>query len=404
MDCCWRKSSKIYQEKNNKEMNILFIIGKYPNFGGTEKITEILAHEFLKDGHNVHIASFEQPRMDILPKWVNFHKLSLPVNSKNNERLIREIIVKENINNIFNQWCLPFSTTVLCNKARKGTNCKLLSVLHGVPDRSKKVIVAEDQVTVRSGIKKLVAKIKLYLINIVIRQSERYVYKHSDQYVVLSKGFIKSFCDYTGLNDLTKLTFIGNPITIPTDYSTDFLSRKKKQILYVGRMDMENKRVNRIIDTWKSLYKDYPDWNLCLVGDGPHRRQLEKMVSDNDIERVNFTGFIKEEPIDYYKESSILMLTSDLEGFGLVIVEGMCYGVIPVVYGSYVSIYDIIESGRHGYITPTPFSIEETACCLRKLMDNDELRKRMGQESIARSKDFLLEATMKEWYNLLKRI
>lgn len=385
--------------------NILFVIGKYPNFGGTEKITTVLASAFAKKGHCVTIASFEQTRPELsseLDSKVSLIALSMPVNTGSNERILANAVRTRDIDVIMNQWCLPFYVTKLINKCRKGTKARLISVLHGVPDRSKKVIVAEDACKKSTNfISRSFNRLKLWATDRVIRMSEHYVYNNSDKYVVLSEGFIKSFKDYTGLAGTPKLLSIGNPITIPTDYSTDYYPTKKKQILYVGRMDMENKRVNRIIDVWATLYKQFPDWSLCLVGDGPHRELLEKQVSDNMIERVRFTGFIREEPIEYYKESSILMLTSDLEGFGLVVVEGMSYGVIPVVYGSYVSIYDMIESGKHGFITPMPFSAQETADVLSRLMSDEALRSQMSRRAVERSKDFNLDSVVRRWEDLV---
>ncbi|WP_245208246.1 glycosyltransferase [Bacteroides faecium] len=388
--------------------NILFVIGKYPNYGGTEKVTTVLANNFTSMGCNVHIASFEQPhpesREELAPA-IKLHYLEYPVSNRKNIEVLAHIIRNSQIDIIFNQWCLPFSTTRMINKARKGTDCKLLSVLHGVPDKSKTVILAEDAVKAASnGITKSIAKLKLIVYHVVIKQSIRYVYKHSDRYIVLSKGFIQAFRDYTGLKHTPKLLSIGNPITIPTDFENDYISGKKKQILYVGRMDMENKRVNRIIEAWEVLYQEYSDWKLVLVGDGPHKKQLEKYVKEHGIGSVAFTGFVKEEPTEYYKQSSVLMLTSDLEGFGLVIVEGMSYGVIPVIYGSYVSVYDIIDNSKNGFITSMPYSKEKTVKCLKALMDDDGKRQEIAGNALQKSKDYLIENIMKQWYSLFKSL
>ena len=136
---------------------------------------------------------------------------------------------------------------------------------------------------------------------------------------------------------------------------------------------MENKRVNRIIEVWENIHSQYPQWELILVGDGPHKPLLEKYVEDKSISNVTFVGFIKEEPIQFYKNASIFMLTSDLEGFGLVLIEAMSYGVVPIVYGSYESVYDIIDDNVNGFITPVPYSNTFTTEKLRLLMDNNFL-------------------------------
>lgn len=388
-------------------MNILFLIGVYPGFGGTEKITTVLANSFSKDGNSVHIVSFKQANpelLDELDSTIQLHTLSNPVYSKNNIKLLRKILIDNHIEFIINQWCLPFFTTLLCQKSRKGLDfCKIISVLHGVPDNSKKVIIAKDKVKKASNfVSKSIAKIRLNIYNSIIKYSIRYVYKNSDSYILLSPSFINSFKAYTSIKKTDKLYAIGNPITISINEDSEIYKQKKKQILYVGRLDNENKRVIRIIKAWEELYAKYPDWRLVLVGDGPDRNSLEEYVNTKQIKKVDFKGFVKEEPTNFYKESSVLMLTSDLEGFGLVIVEGMNYGVIPIVYGSYSAVYDIITNQKDGFITHTPYSNEETVNCLEKIINNESLRLEMSYNAMKKSQDFLLESILDKWYNLFK--
>lgn len=125
---------------------------------------------------------------------------------------------------------------------------------------------------------------------------------------------------------------------------------KIKEIIYVGRLDFVQKRVYRVIDTWNYLEERFPDWRLTIVGDGEDRENLENHVRCLGLKRVSFEGFQK--PIDYYKRASILLLTSDFEGFPLVLAECMSFGVIPAVYNSYSAIGDIIESDKDGVVIP----------------------------------------------------
>lgn len=390
-------------------MNILFLLGVYPNYGGTEKVTTILANEFTRQGHRISIVSFEQPFPELaereLDSSIRLYSLSYPVYSSENRRRLRGIVREEHTDIIINQWCLPYYVTQLINYARKGTKCKLVAVLHGVPDKSKRIIVAADAIAqAKNTLKRLFCKAKYRIIQAVIQRSIRYVYSHSDRYVVLSEGFIKTLQQYTGLRETPKLLSIGNPVTIPVDYETDFIAEKRKQILYVGRMDMENKRVNRIVEAWEDLHVKYTDWELILVGDGPHRKQLQQYAVAHQIKRITFTGFVKEEPIRFYKQATVLMLTSDLEGFGLVIVEGMSYGVVPVVYGSYAAVYDIITDGVDGYITPMPYSREETVSRLRAIMDDPDRARSMAEAARDKSRQFSLPAILAQWEQLFQSL
>ena len=384
-------------------MNILFFIGEYPNFGGTERVTTVLANAFTAEGDKVHIVSFKQSKgrdLDVgLSDKVTVHYLHLPVNCKDNDIAFRKILVENKIDVIFNQWCWPFYTARFINKARKGLNIKLLSINHGVPNQCQLLIVARKRFAESLGLRKIFEALRYFAVSKVVHWSVRYVYRTTDAYIVLSKGFEQVFKDYTGIGNPYKLTYMYNPMTIKTDYSQDYFPFKKKQLLYVGRMDKHSKRVDRMVDAWEVLSKKYPDWNFVLVGDGPHLDELRPEVQRRKIERVEFTGF--EDPIEYYKDSQIFILTSDLEGFGLVVVEAMSYGVIPVVYGNYSSIFEIIDSGENGFITSVPYSRTETVAAISRLIEDRELRRKMSVEAQRKSKVFDLEETVARWKALI---
>ena len=114
------------------------------------------------------------------------------------------------------------------------------------------------------------------------------------------------------------------------------------------------------------------------MGEGPYKSTLEEYIRRYDIQRVCFKGFQVSPPIQHYKEASIFLLTSDLEGFGLVVIESMSYGVVPVVYGSYEAIYDIIDNGKSGLITLIPYNSQKTIDCISLLIENEKLRKEMA--------------------------
>jgi glycosyltransferase involved in cell wall biosynthesis len=242
--------------------------------------------------------------------------------------------------------------------------------------------------------------IKLKSLHAITKWSIRYVYKRSDNYVLLSKGFIPILVKYAHLKDFEKVCAIGNAIGFSSDGFSYNFKDKQKQILYVGRMDPFNKRVNRIVETWEVLYKKYPEWSLVLVGEGPQLQSLKDYVKTRKIEHVYFYGFQKEPPRNFYEKASVLMLTSDLEGFGLVIIEGMQFGVVPIVYGSYVAVYDIIDNGKDGFITPVPYSKEKTVECLEKLIINDRMRDQMASAAINKAADYSLDMVARKWYDL----
>jgi glycosyltransferase involved in cell wall biosynthesis len=391
--------------------NILFVIGTYPSYGGTEKVTTVLANAFVNRGHSVSIVSFEQPNPELqeeeLDSSVQLFTLSYPLGKKSNASSLEEIIINRDIDVIINQWCLPYYVTSLINRARKKKKCILISTLHGVPDQNKRLL---KMLHYKNNSNNIILKLfyrtlhtsMLYLTGL----SLKYVYMQGDLYVVLSKSFIDIFLKLSKIKSDNKIISIANPITIkaPLNFDKNYHDSKENEILFVGRMDYVNKRVHRVVEAWEVLHKKYPDWKLVLVGDGPEKNKLESYVKSENIERVVFEGFKKEAPIEFYKRAKILLLTSDLEGFGLVVIEGMIYGVVPIVYGSYSAIYDIIENGESGFITPTPYNIDKTVEQLNKLMFNELLLKTMSEKAHKKAQHFALDKIISEWESVIEKV
>ena len=233
----------------------------------------------------------------------------------------------------------------------------------------------------------------------------RYVYENSNLYLVLSDNYVDEFRHFTHRRNLNHLMVQTNPVTINTDGFRYVPNGKTKEIIYIGRLEVVVKRVDRIIDTWSHLEKDFPDWRLTIVGTGDDKARLEKQVQELDLQRVSFVGF--QMPAEYYKRASILMLTSDFEGFPLVLPECMSFGVIPVVYDSYAAVGDIIEDGKNGIVIPYHhgnYDAKEAADLLSGLMKDDALREHMAHGAMEKSEEFSIDTIYEEWMEKLIKI
>ncbi len=96
---------------------------------------------------------------------------------------------------------------------------------------------------------------------------------------------------------------------------------------------MAYKHVDKLIQALKILVLNQPDLLLLIVGDGPERSALEKLIGQYRLQNnVSFCGFIKEddEVIAMMKASKVFVLPSEREGFGIVAIEANAAG-IPVV-------------------------------------------------------------------------
>lgn len=390
-------------------MNILFLMKNY-DVGGVEIVTNTLGTEFVKRGHKVYIASFMQPSPIMLKRTsssIRYYQLDGYNNSKTNVNLLHDIIQSQNIDIVINQWGLPFIPIAVLRKVRKRVKLKkVISVHHNDPSTNGKLKRIEELLTnERSKIKKFVLKFKWILFRLITGLSMRYVYENSDYYMLLSSSFIRTFKHFVGINKSNRLLVQTNPVTIDVSDFSFNVEEKQKEIIYVGRIDHNQKRVCRVVETWALLEKKCPNWRLTIIGDGNEKADLQKLAHNLGIERIAFEGF--QAPKCYYERASILMLTSEYEGFGLVIVEAMSFGVIPVVYGSYSAVYDIISDGSDGLILPYDkrgFKAEAMAEKLLKLMRDDGYRISIAQKAVETSKKYSIESIADAWEDLFSKL
>ena len=390
-------------------MNILFLM-KVFEVGGQEVVTSTLAQSFVSHGHSVTIVSFKQPNplmLERLDKRIEVFTLDEFCYSKENVEKLRSALINKQINIVINQWGLPYIPAKVLNEAKKGLAIKTIAVYHNSPDsnaRIKEVEIALLQT--RNHLKRWMLQCKKFAFKQITSQSMRYVYNHSDLYMVLSPSFIDKFKDFTGIKHPNHLIVQTNPVTVDaSDYI--FSSEKKwKEIIYMGRIDYNQKRVYRVIDTWSVLEKQFPDWQLTVAGDGPERKKLEQQVKDLGLQHVSFEGF--QSSIPYYERASILILTSEYEGFPLVLAECMSFGVVPVVYGSYSAVYDIIKHKENGMIVQPQngkFEVNEMAKRLAFVMENESKRNEMAQNAILTSKrDYSLESIYRSWEKVFDKL
>lgn len=386
-------------------MNILFLM-KYYSLGGVEMVTNVLASRFLDNGCRVSIVSFIEPSNEILCRKdsrIIYYLLSGFNTSKKNIDQLRNILIEEKIDIVINQWGLPYVPIYVLKKASKGLSLKIFSVHHNSPKtngRLKDIEIAMSETN--NKFCALILCMKKVLTYYVTSYSMWYVYQKSDKYILLSDSYIREFLSFTRVKKATKLVVITNPITIPyIEEYEKILSYKRKEIIYVGRIDYNQKRVYRVIEVWKLLIKKYPDWKLIIIGDGEEKSKLEEQSFQLGLKRIVFEGF--KNPLEYYKYASLLILTSEYEGFPLVIPEGMAWGVVPCVYGSYSAVYDIVKDDVNGIIIEPQkdeFDAENMAERMSLLMCDNVRLKLMAKAAKQMSNQYSLDVVSDSWYKL----
>ena len=376
--------------------NILFLMGMFPSYGGVEKVSVTLANKFIEDGHRVTIASYIQPNNDFaqlyLSKKCKLLSLTLPVLSLKNIKQLRKYILVNNIDVVINQWVVPFYATLVWKMAIRGTNCKVYSVHHNKPDTNKRIETLD--LLINKGKKYL--KIVRFFVREVSRLSLAFCVNCSHKYILLSPSFIPLAKKYARIFNSDKFLSIVNPIVIP---GFTGVIHKEKEILYVGRIEYNQKRTYRLIDIWKELEPYYPDWKLTIVGDGEDMDDLKQRIHQFRLKRVSVIGFSN--PLEYYCRASILMMISEYEGFPLVLIEAMAQGCVPVVYNSFESASDLIIHRYNGVLIEKPFCVQSFMKNVQELMDDANYRKTLSENSRLESERYSVDNIIKEWYHLI---
>lgn len=365
-------------------------------------VTAVLANKFVEEGHQVSVFSFLGGKHSIADRFdarIKLYQQDDYSRSKENVAKLRKVLVDDKIDIIINQWGLPYTPIKTARKAAKGLDVKIISVYHNAPSfngRIQKLNIA--LMGCENLMKRLALRLMRFAFKKVTSRAMAYIYRHSDLFLVLSPSYIEEFKRFTGVSDDRYLQVLTNPITVEHDGYEYAFNEKQKEIIYVGRLDFVQKRVYRVIDTWNYLEERFPDWRLTIVGDGEDRENLENHVKYLGLKRVSFEGFQK--PIAYYKRASILLLTSDFEGFPLVLAECMSFGVIPAVYNSYSAVCDIIDDGKDGIVLPyhkNGYQAEKAAGMIVNIMKDDGKREQMALAAIKKSKEYSVEKIFSEW-------
>jgi len=171
-----------------------------------------------------------------------------------------------------------------------------------------------------------------------------------------------------------KIFVIPNSIEYDNNYNKN---EKTKHFICVGRL-VFYKNLEVIIKAINILKKSDPSVKLIIVGGGPHRKNLEKMVQELKLQNhVKFTGFVSnKEKIRLIRSAHALLFPSLYEGFGLVLLEAFAQRR-PVLVSNVKPLSDIVTNDINGLII-SPYDEKEWAAKMQKILHNHELADNMG--------------------------
>lgn len=382
-------------------MNIafLFYCPIVPHIGGVQRVTDVLTKEFVKRGHNVIFICTESRNMD--DAYQNYSATQIYLDSnKNEEEFIADyckILHTNDIDVVISQEAQKESLLLLANTP---ICVKRISVVHINPYA---IIGNERRIKRAIRSRRLVTNLAKYLVMLfphIARQyyrlKENKFYRRilgvSDKLVLLSPSFVELLKENVPNISNRKLVTIGNPNTFVPKHE---VGTKENLIICVARLSEAPKNVRDFILVWQQLYKYNPMWKAVIVGDGPDRGLLESFAKKKGVRNLSFVGRV-ENVGNYYQRAKFVCMTSIYEGWGMVLTEGMSYGCVPCVYGSYGAAFDIVDDGVNGIIS-TPFKPKEMADRIQTLINDESRLVQMSSSAIEKVKDFNADKVADKW-------
>lgn len=362
--------------------SVLFVLGVW-DVGGVERVTVVQGNALAARGWRVTVVAFEVGDRSLLADFspeVMVKTLAFPVGTVANVKALRALMAAREVRFVVNQWALPYGVTRLLRRASRGMGVRLVAALHNVPDNNGRIAAARG--------------VKRWLWRVVSGANLRLVYRASDAFVVLSKRFEPIFRRMAWLACSPKLHTIGNPLTLACAPAA-----KENVVLYVGRLEEMQKRVARVLDIWRRLAPRFPDWRLDIVGDGPDRAALETQAAD--LPRVTFHGFC--DPAPHYAHAKFLLLTSDFEGFGLVLVEAQSAGCVPIALGAYSAVYDILR-GTNGIVVAPPFEANAFAQVVGDLIARPDVLEGLAETARESASSYSVASIADRWEALFQEV
>ena len=375
-------------------MKIVYCIQGTHNSGGMERVLSRKVNYLAQAGHEVSIITFNQqgrkPFFELHPSVVCYD-LAIPYEQYQKGGILNRLALYVRLPQLhrlhrkrLEQLLLKLKADIVVSMFNEEA-----SFLPSIHDGSHKIL--EFHFSKHNGLKDLRRGIWRLIDELRAKKDERIV-RPFDRFVVLTEE------DATLWGALPNLRVIPNPLPFYSDSPSDCSAH---QLLAMGRYD-EQKHFDLLIDLWAQLAPDYPDWRLVIAGDGKlrpeHTAQVERLGLKS-VELMRPTHQVQE----LYRASSIYTMTSRYEGLPMVLIEAQQMGLPIVSFACPCGPRDVITDGVDGYL----LEVGDHAGfiqALRRLMDSEAERQRMGAAARIASERYDLEHIMKSWLALFDEL
>ena len=369
-------------------MKLLFFIHALSG-GGAERVTTSLANHWADKGWDITIVTLAHESLDVYPLHPCVKRISLNL-AKDSANVfaglvnnLRRVLA---LNRVMRK-CKPDVAIGMMST----TNVILALASQGL--RKVKVVVSERTHPPSNPLGNTWETLR------------RFSYGHVAAVVALTQK------SASWLNESTharRVLVIPNAATYPlprhpplVDPAT-VLHSGRHILLAMGRLVPE-KGLDTLIDAFSRVAKDYPDWNLVIVGEGPDSDALHEQVVSRELgSRVIFSDRVGNVG-DWYDRADLFVLSSRFEGFPNALVEAMAYGVCSVSFDCDTGPADIIRHEVDGLLI-APGDANQLSVAMARLMGDSNLRRQFASRAVEVRERYSLARVVTKWEMLFEEI
>lgn len=226
------------------------------------------------------------------------------------------------------------------------------------------------------------------------RQDEQIV-RRFDKFVVLTNE------DRGYWGNLPNIEVIPNAAMHVSDTYSDVMN---KRVIAVGRLDYQ-KGFDRLIQAWQLVQHTgkFTDWKLDIFGQGEWQEMLQQMIDKAELQNTVCLNRPTKQIGEEYVKSDMLVMSSNYEGFPMVMIEAMACGLPVVSFDYKCGPKDIIQSGINGLLVPNG-DIQALADAMMKVMEDEAYRKMLSLNARKVVDTYSEQAVMSQWIRLFTSI
>ena len=244
------------------------------------------------------------------------------------------------------------------------------------------------------------------LLGKVISQTSARVYPKAVLIIAVSNG-IKEIIASDYKLDTRRIAVIPNPVDIA---SVGKMSKKEPSmalpgdyLLHVGRLNVNQKAHDILLNAFKKLHSFHPDLKLILVGDGPDKEQIEAIIKNMNLAESVIPAGWQENIFAFMARAKALVLCSRHEGWPNVLVEAMACGCPVIATDCQTGPREILGNSKYGLLVPVD-DPEALAHSVEKLLTDKSRRTHFQAQSRLRAQEFDLEQIGPKYVRLLQSI